>query len=121
VWPYLHDGEPAVAEIPAHWGLDDGPHFLFSTNPPNYRQIFPPIAVLSSWRAEFDGIRRLGGVMTLILHPQLIARPSRLDMLQQLIDHVRSEKGAWITAAGEVADVTRSVLVGPAGGRSSER
>jgi peptidoglycan-N-acetylglucosamine deacetylase len=41
LWPYIHEGEPPIVELPLSWLLDDAPFFLFSTNPPNYRQMSP--------------------------------------------------------------------------------
>src|SRR5215471_13373760 len=48
-----------------------------------------PISVLSVWRDEFFGIHSVGGLTMLILHPQYTGRPSRLTMLQQLVDQMR--------------------------------
>ena len=45
----------------------------------------------------------LGGAFTLILHPQFIGRPSRVLMLQDLVDYVRSFPGVWLTHGLELA------------------
>ncbi|HYB43899.1 MAG TPA: polysaccharide deacetylase [Candidatus Methylomirabilis sp.] len=103
LWPYLHPGAPPLVEIPVQWLLDDGPFFAFGLRPPLYRQIFPPSAVLSAWKDEFRGMHPLGGAYTLILHPQYIGRPSRLLMLQELIDYMRTFPGVWFTHGAELA------------------
>ena len=97
IWPYLHPGSPPLVEIPVQWLLDDGPFFAYDLRPPLYRQIFPPSAVLSAWKDEFRAMHRLGGAYTLILHPQYIGRPSRVEMLQRLVDYMRSLGGVWFT------------------------
>ena len=103
LWPYLQPGAPPLVEIPATWLLDDGPFFAYGLRPPLYRQIFPPVAVLSAWRDEFRGMHPLGGAFTLILHPQYIGRPSRLLMLQQLVDYMRTFSGVWFAQGVELA------------------
>ncbi|HEY7138841.1 MAG TPA: polysaccharide deacetylase [Methylomirabilota bacterium] len=103
IWPYLHSGAPALVELPTTWILDDGPYFAYGIRPPLYRQIYPPAAVLSTWKDEFRGMHALGGAFTLILHPQFIGRPSRVLMLEALIDYVRAFPGVWLTHGLELA------------------
>jgi peptidoglycan-N-acetylglucosamine deacetylase len=103
LWPYLHPGAPPLVEIPTTWILDDGPYFAYGIRPPLYRQIYPPAAVLSTWKDEFRGMHPLGGAFTLILHPQFIGRPSRMLMLQDLVDYVRTFPGVWLTHGRELA------------------
>jgi peptidoglycan-N-acetylglucosamine deacetylase len=112
IWPYLHPGTPPLVEIPATWLLDDGPFFAYGLRPPLYRQIFPPAAVLSAWSDEFRGMHPLGGAFTLILHPQYIGRPSRLLMLQQLVDYIRGFSGVWLTHGAELARHAASPAAG---------
>ena len=112
LWPYLHPGAPPLVEIPVQWLLDDGPFFAFGLRPPLYRQIFPPSAVLSAWKDEFTGMHVLGGAYTLILHPQYIGRPSRLAMLQELVDYMRTFPGVWFTHGAELARHATSEAAG---------
>jgi peptidoglycan/xylan/chitin deacetylase (PgdA/CDA1 family) len=103
IWPYLHPGAPPLVELPTTWILDDGPYFAYGIRPPLYRQIYPPEAVLSTWKDEFRGMHRWGGAFTLILHPQFIGRPSRVLMLEALIDYARTFPGVWLTHGLELA------------------
>jgi len=112
LWPYLHRGSPPLVELPVQWLLDDGPFFAFGLRPPLYRQIFPPAAVLSAWKDEFRGMHALGGAYTLILHPQYIGRPSRLLMLQELVDYMRTFPGVWFTHGAELAKYVASDAAG---------
>jgi peptidoglycan-N-acetylglucosamine deacetylase len=112
LWPYLHPGAPPLVELPVQWLLDDGPFFAFGLRPPLYRQIFPPSAVLSAWKDEFRGMHPLGGAYTLILHPQYIGRPSRLLMLQALVDYMRTFPGVWFTHGAELARHAASEAAG---------
>ena len=112
LWPYLHAGTPPLVEIPATWLLDDGPFFAYGIRPPLYRQIFPPAAVLSAWSDEFRGMYSLGAVYMLIMHPQFIGRPSRLHMLQQLVDYIRGFSGVWFAQGAELARHAASAAAG---------
>jgi peptidoglycan/xylan/chitin deacetylase (PgdA/CDA1 family) len=112
LWPYLHPGAPTLVELPTTWILDDGPFFAYGIRPPLYRQIFPPSAVLSVWLDEFRGMHALGGAFTTILHPQYIGRPSRVAMLQTLMDEMRREAGVWFTHGAELARYVASEAAG---------
>jgi len=103
IWPYLHPGVPSLVELPTTWILDDGPYFAYGIRPPLYRQIYPPGTVLATWKDEFRGMHALSGAFTLILHPQFIGRPSRVLMLQALIDYVRTFSGVWLAHGLQLA------------------
>jgi peptidoglycan/xylan/chitin deacetylase (PgdA/CDA1 family) len=102
VHPYRHPGS-GIVELPVAWMWDDGPYYLFATEPPNHRQMFPPSVVREAWYAEFRALTELGGMMNLVLHPQLSARPSRLAALKSLLEQMASE-GAWLAPCRAVAD-----------------
>jgi peptidoglycan/xylan/chitin deacetylase (PgdA/CDA1 family) len=112
LWPYRYPGDPPLVELPASWILDDGPFFAFGLRPPLYRQIFPPSAVLSVWRDEFRGIHSVGGLTMLILHPQYTGRPSRLALLQELVDEMRDTGGVWFASGADLARHAASPAAG---------
>jgi peptidoglycan/xylan/chitin deacetylase (PgdA/CDA1 family) len=103
--PYRHPpqgvGEPLV-ELPVSWLLDDAPFFQWGLGR-DYRPIQPASHVLEIWREEFAGIYRRGGLFMLTMHPQLIGRVSRLDMLRRLIEYMRGFPRVWFATAEAVA------------------
>ena len=106
--PYFHasaTGAPPLVELPFHWVLDDAPFFQFGQigRTGVTRPIQPASNVLEIWREEFAGIHARGGLFNLVMHPQLIGRPSRISMLGALIDYMRTLPGVWFAQAGEVA------------------
>lgn len=104
VHPYRVDTpRGAVAEVPVHWMLDDGPHLLFSSSPPNHRQFLTNSQVGEMWTAELRAIHRLGGVSTFTLHPQLVGRPSRVQLLDVLLDEAEALGEVWCPTMGELA------------------
>jgi peptidoglycan/xylan/chitin deacetylase (PgdA/CDA1 family) len=104
-FPYLHagqgHGEPLI-ELPVSWLLDDAPFFQWGLGR-DYRPIQPASAVLEIWQDEFAGIYRRGGMFMLTMHPQLIGRVSRLDMLRRLIEFMRGFPEVWFATGEQVA------------------
>ncbi|TXK42214.1 polysaccharide deacetylase family protein [Nonomuraea sp. C10] len=104
VRPYVVRGEHGpVAEIPTHWALDDGPHLLFANSPPNYRQFLANDQIARIWTDELRAIHALGGVTTMVLHPQLVGRPSRVALLTRLIETAEELGEVWLPTMGELA------------------
>jgi peptidoglycan-N-acetylglucosamine deacetylase len=104
-FPYMHPrqgaGEPLV-ELPVSWLLDDAPFFQWGLGR-DYRPIQPASNALEIWQGEFAGIYRRGGMFMLTMHPQLIGRVSRLDMLRRLIDYIRGFPDVWFATGEGVA------------------
>jgi peptidoglycan/xylan/chitin deacetylase (PgdA/CDA1 family) len=105
VFPYrmtLRDGSPGVIEIPWHWSLDDAVFCLFSMKVP--RPIFTNSHILEVWTEEFDAIHEWGGVFNLLMHPQVIGRPSRLKLLRDFIAHAARAPGVAFVRCRDVAE-----------------
>ena len=100
--PYRHEGTPIV-ELPVQWMLDDAPHFWFARD---YwtKAIATTAHVRALWEEEFLGIREFGGLCIFTMHPQVIGRPSRLRMLDELISFVQDHTDVWIAACVEIAE-----------------
>jgi len=103
--PYelLEKGEPTgVVELPVEWIKDDAVYFnmdRFSALRPN----MPPSGVLEIFKAEFDGAWQDGGLFILTMHPHYIGHRSRLALLADLIDHMKSCGGVWFATHEEIA------------------
>jgi peptidoglycan/xylan/chitin deacetylase (PgdA/CDA1 family) len=102
IHPYLHDA--GVVEMPVHWALDDGVYFLIAFHPPNYRKPTAPSLVSEIWSGELAAIAGRGGLMTLTLHPQLIGRPARIGVLQDVLDAAVAHGGVWMPRLRDLAD-----------------
>ena len=105
VFPYrmtLRGGIPGVVEIPWSWSLDDAPYALFSIKNP--RPIFTNDHILKVWTDEFDAIYRWGGIVNLVMHPQVSGRPSRLELLRRFIQHARRFPDVHFAEGAEVAE-----------------
>jgi peptidoglycan/xylan/chitin deacetylase (PgdA/CDA1 family) len=103
--PYRHtlpDGSRGAIELPWHWSLDDAPYALFSVKNP--RPIFTNEHMLSIFKEEFREIYRWGGLYDIIFHPQVSGRPSRLNLIRELIAFIRTFPGVWFATGTEVAE-----------------
>ena len=104
--PYVHPGGTLV-ELPVHWMLDDAAHLWFSLS--DWSRAIASMSVVDEiWRAEFEGIHKLGGSCVFTMHPQIIGRPSRLAFLDALVSHLKSVDGAWIATCAEIAACARA-------------
>jgi len=103
--PYelLENGEPTgIVELPVEWIKDDYPYFgmdRLSTIRPHTA----PSLVGEVWRREFDGAYIEGGLFLLTMHPHIIGHRSRMSVLEELIQHIRSHAGVWFATHEDVA------------------
>ena len=111
-WPYFHEveGERKIVELPFHWVYDDSSHFFFTLQQPERRRICAPSYVKEIWQSEFDGLYNEGGLMTLVLHPQIIGRVSRVNMLEELISYMKTRPGVIIGPALDISRLARKGL-----------
>lgn len=106
VYPYkVETPSGQVAEIPVHWMLDDGPHLLFSSSPANHRQFLTNSQIAEIWTAELRAVHELRGVTTFTLHPQLIGRPSRRQLLDVVLTQAEDLDKVWFPTMGELAQL----------------
>ena len=92
--PYKHvvEGKKTeLIEFPFAWVLDDAPFFLYSIQLVG-RVMMPPSAVFEHWSAEFDTLYKERKLFNLAMHPQIIGRPSRITLLERLIEYIRGHK-----------------------------
>ena len=107
--PYelLEDGEPTgIVELPVEWIRDDYPYWSsdrFGVLRPNAS----PSGVLEVFRREFDGAYTEGGLFLLTMHPHITGHRSRIQVLEELVRHIRAHPGVWFATHAEVATYCR--------------
>jgi peptidoglycan-N-acetylglucosamine deacetylase len=80
--PYrIASGEHSLVELPVHWSLDDAPHFAHSTD---------PAGLLAVWLAELRHARAEQRQLTLTLHPEILGRPHRIEILHTILDELQA-------------------------------
>jgi peptidoglycan/xylan/chitin deacetylase (PgdA/CDA1 family) len=104
---HVVDGRPvSMLNLPGHWILDDLAHFYYHVSA--RKTILSCRQGLELYQEEFRGIHAYGGLFTLTMHPQASGRPSRVLMLKELIEYIRSFRDVWITSPGEIVDYWRT-------------
>jgi peptidoglycan-N-acetylglucosamine deacetylase len=103
--PYeiLEAGEPTgIVELPVEWIRDDAVYF----NMHRFNALRPytgPETVLDIFRREFDRAYAEGGLFLLTMHPHVIGYRSRIMILEELIRHMKAQKGVWFATHADVA------------------
>ena len=102
--PYRHrlrDGSEGPIELPVNMSFDDWLYGMSNRFSP--RPMFPKEHVLSIWNGEFDQTREWGGLVTMVLHPQVTGRPMRLGIFREFIARVRGIGDAWLATGEQIA------------------
>lgn len=105
--PYRIAAGPAeLLELPVHWALDDAPHF---------DRTVEPAGLAAVWRAELRHALAEDRHVTYTLHPEILGRAHRLDVLRAVLDDAR-EAGVPVLTHGAVLDAS-AVTPDPAASR----
>jgi peptidoglycan/xylan/chitin deacetylase (PgdA/CDA1 family) len=100
--PYIErHGTSEMLELPVHWSLDDYPYFGFSAY--DGGRLSGTAAVLDAWVTEFEVALRERRHVTYTMHPEVIGRGYRIEMLRQFVEMVRARTSVWFATHAEVA------------------
>lgn len=97
----MRDGSPGPIELPINMSFDDWLYGLSNRFSP--RPMFPKEHVLSIWNGELDQTREWGGLVTMVLHPQVTGRPMRLGIFRDFIARARGFGDVWLATGEELA------------------
>ncbi|WP_018256100.1 polysaccharide deacetylase family protein [Halomicrobium katesii] len=102
--PYLRDSGDLV-EIPNCYLLDDFVYWGYNMSPAFEFQagITPVQQVFEAWRAEFEGLYDRRRLFVPTMHPQVVGRASRVDMLDRLLERVLATDDTWVGTCADVA------------------
>ncbi len=83
----------------------DSAHFLFAYNPVYLMGLSGPSKVEEIWREDFNGAYDEGSDICYVLtmHPQIIGRHHRMQMLERVIKHVLEHENVWFAQMHEIA------------------
>jgi len=103
--PYeiLENGEPTgVVELPVEWIRDDAPYWAMDRFT-GLRPYTPPSGVLEVFKREFDGAYADNGLFLLTMHPHFIGHRSRIQVLEELLQHISSHPDVWLATHADIA------------------
>jgi peptidoglycan-N-acetylglucosamine deacetylase len=90
-------GQRSLVELPVHWSLDDAPYFAAGADPDG---------LLRVWLRELELAAMERRPITLTLHPEILGRPHRLDVLRRSLEHAAA-LGMQTVTHGALAGATR--------------
>ncbi|MBL8699586.1 MAG: polysaccharide deacetylase [Alphaproteobacteria bacterium] len=102
--PYRHrlrDGGAGPIELPVNMSFDDWLYGMSNRLSP--RPMFGKSHVLEIWNGEFDQTREWGGLVTMVLHPQVTGRPMRIGIFRDFVARCRSFGDCWLPTGEEIA------------------
>ena len=114
--PYRHrlrDGSKGLVELPVNMSFDDWLYGMSQRFSP--RPMFPKEHVLSIWNDELDQTREWGGMISMVMHPQVSGRPMRLGIVRDFLARARGFGDVWIATGREIAEhfIAHETAVGP--------
>ncbi len=104
-----HNGN-SILELPVHWSLDDWPHFAWNIDAGG--QMTDPGMVLATWLAEFESALRERRHVTYTMHPEIIGRGYRFELLRRLVETLSASGSVWFATHAEVAEVVYTQAAG---------
>jgi peptidoglycan/xylan/chitin deacetylase (PgdA/CDA1 family) len=109
-WVSVDGARRDLVEVPGAWELTDSSFFLFAFSPVYLAGMSSPSKVEEIWRADFDGLygEASDACYVLTMHPQIIGRHHRMQMLERVIRHVLDHDGVWITQMQSIAEEFRA-------------
>jgi peptidoglycan/xylan/chitin deacetylase (PgdA/CDA1 family) len=99
--PYRHAN--GLVEIPGQWMLEDWEQFAFNADPAWGFIPENPAKVYDLWWREFEAMHHFGCCCVLTLHPWLSGRPSRVRLLEELVQAMHVQGGVWFARGREIA------------------
>jgi peptidoglycan/xylan/chitin deacetylase (PgdA/CDA1 family) len=103
--PYRHklrDGSSGPIELPVNLSFDDWNFGISNRFSP--RPMFPKEHVLSMWNDELDETREWGGLISMVMHPQVTGRPMRIGIMRTFLARARELGDVWIAPGHQIAE-----------------
>jgi peptidoglycan-N-acetylglucosamine deacetylase len=97
-----------MIELPVCFAFNDTSYFAYTFG--LAKPFLTPREVEAVYRDEFDAMYREQKYCMFMLHPQVIGRASRLDMLERTVQYMKSKPGVWFATALEVAEHCQRAL-----------
>jgi len=105
-WNEVRGAAVDMINLPGSWVLDDAVYFQFHIT---IRTAMRRAAdVLEIYKEEFRAVHAVGGLFTLVMHPQLSGRPSRVLMLKEFMDYIKGFGDVWLPSPIDVVEYWRS-------------
>ena len=99
------DGRNRLLNLPFHYAIDDAMYFSFAwlRSENAAQRITDSNRVLEMWWDAFLQQYRPGGYLNICLHPFVSGQALRIEMLEKLIQRMKTMRGVWFSTCGDIA------------------
>lgn len=102
--PYLIETPRGkLLELPSHWGMDDWPPFLHSSELGLEMPIQSPARAWENWWEEFEAMWEYGGLWIPVWHPFLSGRLARWSHTHRMIGNMLRKGSVWFAPMCAIA------------------
>lgn len=109
--PYLVEGgKGSLLELPSHWGMDDWPAFMHSTEFGFQMPIQAPASAWQNWWEEFEAQWEYGGLWIPVWHPFLSGRLARWRHTHRMIERMLDKGDVWFAPMRDIAAHVRQCI-----------
>ncbi len=99
------NGQNPILQLPFHYALDDAMYFSFGwlDTPNDAQRVMDVDEVFEIWWSAFLQQYKQGGYVNFLLHPFVSGHAMRVDMIQRLIQRMKTLPGVWFPTCDELA------------------
>lgn len=111
--PYLledPEGQGSLLELPVDVGLEDWPLYMGYPEFGGWNAVAPPARAVETFKCEFEAAWRHGGLYAPVWHPFVSGRPSRVDAIWDLIEHMQAKGEVWFATLEEIASHIQGLI-----------
>jgi peptidoglycan/xylan/chitin deacetylase (PgdA/CDA1 family) len=109
--PYLIEtARGDLLELPSHWGMDDWPPFLHSSELGLEMPVQSAASAWEGWWEEFEAMWEYGGLWVPVWHPFLSGRLARWHRTHRMIGRMLEKGGVWFAPMREIAAHVRRCI-----------
>ncbi len=109
--PYVIDTERGtLLELPSHWGMDDWPPFMHSSELEFEMPIQSAARAWENWWEEFEAMWEFGGIWIAVWHPFLSGRLARWHRTHQMIGKMLDKGRVWFAPMRDIAAHVRNCM-----------
>jgi hypothetical protein len=107
--PYLLDTpRGTLLELPSHWGMDDWPPFMHSSELDFEMPIQSAARAWENWWEELQAMRDCGGLWVPVWHPFLSGRLARWRHTHAMIEKILAKGDVWFAPMRAIAAHVRA-------------
>ena len=108
--PYILETQNgSLVELPTHWGMDDWPQYVQSSDLDYMMPIRSARSGFEVFKQEFDAIYKYGGLWVPVVHPFATGRLARWDVFATFLQEQVARGDIWFAPMEDIAAHVRKL------------